>query len=236
VSNEPNPFLDRSPWLRITFGGQLARAGLTKIDGVSTEDEWKEQTSKETSGRIWVFAGTKRGKPKLTFICWDDDSYAWLQEHWEMLKPVPNLGGGPSSVPVAPTGGTQYAAAAQVKPGNVGSPPALSKAGDFDIPDNAPTKVASVGPKPPTISVDYPSLARHNITALARAKWTDVGFTETNGYEVDIEYVAQDPPKLAGTGALAPAKPASPGSQFVGGGAAQAPGTGSPAATQAAGT
>jgi hypothetical protein len=237
MSDEPNPFVNRAPWTVIRFGGVIMRAALIAIDDVSTEDQWQEQASKETSGKVQVFQGTKKGKFKAKYLCWNEDSYKAVQEHWEMLKPVPTLGGGSgTSAPKAPTGGSQYMAAAQVKPGQVGGVPAPSK---FDAIDTAASDTkdksggkSNPGPKPPTISVEYPSLQRHGITAVARGKWTDVGFTETNGYVVDIEYVAQDPPKPAGTGALAPAQAAA-GAQL----AQKKPdgSTPSPAAAQAGG-
>lgn len=242
MSNEPNPLdpATRGPWTRIYHGGILCRAALTKIDGVSTEHAWKDQQSKETSGRVWSFTGTTRSKFKCDYVCTTPDEYAWLQAHWEMLKPVPGSNGGAGVTPKAPTGGTQYAAPADTKPGAVGSPSSPAKADAVDAGTSASTTKSSTpnpGPRPPTIAVDYPSLLRHGVTAVAAGKWEDKGFTETLGYEVEIEYVPQDPPKPAGGGALAPATPVAQGQQFSGGSPVQgSASTGAPAAAQAGGT
>ncbi len=241
----PNWFTDREPWLRIRFGGQLARAALTKVNGLSTKDEWKKQKSKEASGQTKVFSGTTVGDPKLTFLATTADEYAWILEHWEQLKPVPGLGGSSGGTPAA--GVPAFALGSPA--GKGGTTPAAPSTTTKTVPDPAADKADATkssssstpdpGPRPPTISVEYPWLLLHGITAVARAEWEGPTATETNGVEVTITYSAQDPPKPAGTGTMAPA---APGSQFAigspagpGGAAAPAGGGGATQGNAAAG-
>lgn len=203
----PNFFTNRAPWLNITFGGSFTpRAALTAINGVSTEDKWQKQASKETSGSVAVFQGTTWGDVELTFLGTEDADFDDLRTLWDLLAPKPGQGTGTGTTT---TPGQTFA---------IGSPakgqaaPTAPTASNFNIPNNEPAKTPSVGPRPPTISVQYPLLAWHGITAVARAKWEGPTPTDTNGLEVKLKLIADKPPTPAGTGAMSPA---SPGSQYA---------------------
>jgi hypothetical protein len=216
---EPNPFRDIGPWCEVLIGGNLIKASLTKINGVSTKDEWKKQKSKESSGSTKVFAGTTVGDPKLTFTAVDEDEFDDLRDFWDLLAPKPGQGG--TGAPAAPTGGTQYTAAAQPRGEAVGSPPAASASTDTTSSADASSSSSSSsaskdnpGPRPPTVSIQNEILRWHGITSIARGEWEGPTPTETRGWEVVLTVVPQDPPKPAGAGAMAPAKP---GDKFSGG-------------------
>ncbi len=228
MSFSPNPFAPdgRAPWLVIGFGGVVLRkVSLTKINGVSTKHEWKEQKSKETSGSVNTFSGTKYGHPKLTFEAASEEDFDELSALFDRMKPVPGQGGTGSTGTPSPTLGTPASFAIGSAAGKGGATAPAAPGGGADAPEKpaSSSSTPNPGPRPPTISVQYPSLARHGILACALEEWVDVGFTATNSYEVEITIIPDKPPTPAGAGAMAP--PA-PGSQFSagGGGGAGAPG------------
>lgn len=197
----PNFFTDRLPWQDIYFAGQRVLAALTEINDVSTEDAWQKQKSKETSGAVAVFQGTTWGDFSLTFEATDSADFDDLRILWKLLAPNPSKGTGTGTVKIP----TQVLV--------VGSPSAtdsvITPSTDFVIPNNEPSKIPSVGPRPPTISVQHPILAWHGITAAARKKWEGPTPTATNGVRVKITMIADKPPRLAGTGAMGPPQPSS---------------------------
>lgn len=208
-----NPFRDRSPWLQIRFGGSLALPALTAIDGIETSDKWTAAKSKETSGVSNTYGGTTKGKPKLTFVATTAEEYDWLGDLWNMLEPKPGQGGGAAKADVP-----AFVLGSPAAKDSSGAPAAPATTTTTTIPDPADKSAKkgdatpSPGPRPPTISIDYPFLLWHGIVAVSREKWEGPKFTDTNGVEVSITFCAQDPPKPAGTGTQAPA---SPGSQYA---------------------
>lgn len=216
MSPFPNYFRNRSPWLDIRFGGRLVKAALVEINGIATKDEWKKQKSKETSGQVNVFAGTTWSDPKFTFEAVDAGDFDDLRRLWELLAPVPGLGG--TSLPAGVPSG-------YVSGGPVGSPPASNAAASGTVGVAVGGKTGSKdgwpggpgipdpGPRPPTVTVQYPPLAWHGITAVARASWEGPIFTATGSIRHIITFVAEKPPKLAGAGAMTPAKDI--GSQYA---------------------
>jgi len=226
----PNPHAPggRKPWTVITFGnGAPVKAALTEIDGVSTEHTWKEQKSKETSGSTNVYAGAKYDKPKLTFLCADGDGYTAeecqddLWALWQLMKPVPGQGTGTPAATPAP--GQTFAIGSPAKGSSAGS----SSSSTTTETDSSSSKKTDAkdnpGPRPPTIAVSYPSLAWHEITACALAKWEGPYLTDTNATRVVITIIPDKPQVPAGVGAMADQ---APGSQFSARGGAGAGNTG----------
>lgn len=224
MSFTPNYFVDPEPWLTISFGsGAPILAALTKIDGVSTEHTFKDQKAKEKSGSANVFSGTKWDKPKLTFTATDADDFDDLRALWDLMKPVPGQGTGGATTPT-PTPGQTFAIGSPAKADtSAASTGAASTITDPTDKTAAKSKDPDPGPRPPTIAVHHPLLAWHEIFACALTKWEGPTHTDTNGMEVVITIVADKPAVPAGTGTMAP--PA-PGSQFVGGAAGNAGGSG----------
>ena len=227
----PNPLdpAQRAACLQIRFGGVLALAALTKIDGVKTTDTWKEQKSKETSGSVNSFSGTKYGHPKMTFVATTPAEWVWIAMLWNLLAPVPGLGQVSTTMPTPGTAPQQVSAigsapaaaaptaqslldAAQTAYANVGA--AAAPSSDTTGSSSSGSTTPDPGPRPPTISVQYWALAFHGITAVAREEWDGPYFTDTNGVEVHITFIADKPPVPAGAGAMAPPPTTPPGQQY----------------------
>ena len=211
MSDFPSFFADRPAWLNIGFGGQPMRAALVEINGLSTEDEWQKSKSKETSGAVAKFCGSTWGDPELTFECVDAAEERELRRLWDLLAPVPGQATATTQAPATSEAQT-YGIGSPSKSGSSGSSTGglgtgAAAGGDFKIPGNEQTKAPSVGPRPPTISVQYLPLLWHGITAVARKKWEGPIITETNAVRHKLTFIADKPPKPAGTGAMAPAKP-----------------------------
>jgi len=239
----PNFFIERGPWTVITFGsGAPVKAALTKIDGVSTKHTWKEQKSKETSGSVNTFSGTKYGHPKLTFTAADAADFDDLRALWDLMKPVPGVAGTGTPPAATPAPGQTFAIGS---PPNKGDSSSSSSSTGNTVDNTSATKTTEKkddpGPRPPTIAVDYPGLKWHDITACALEEWEGPTPTEENGLELVITIIPDKPAVKAGTGAMAAAPPAAPGSQFTsnagasgasaagaGGGAAPSAGAGGP--------
>ncbi len=226
---DTNPFDDLAPWNRIRLGGMLFdELRLVEIDGVSTKDEWKEQKSKESSGKVYVFAGTTVDKPKLTLEACDRAAFVELRRIWDLLKPVPGQGG---TVPAAKTPSQTFAIGSPAAPGSSGSTAPTGQGGVFTVPSGSTSTGSSSsssstdnpGPRPPTIRVENEILKWHGITAIARGQWDGPRPTPTNSWRVVLTVVPQQPPTPAGAGAMAPP---SPGSQFAIGSPAGANGSG----------
>jgi hypothetical protein len=221
---EPNFFDDdqREPWTKISFGnGAPVKAALTKIDGVSTKHTWKEQKSKETSGSVNTFSGTKYGHPKLTFTAVDEEDFDDLRALWNLMKPVPGQGTGAPAATPAP--GQTFAIGSPAKGSSAGSSSSSSTTTETDTSSKKTDAKDNPGPRPPTIAVSYPLLLWHDITACALEEWEGPTPTDSNGMEVVITIIPDKPPVPAGVGAMA--APA-PGSQFSASGGAGAGGTG----------
>jgi hypothetical protein len=212
----PNYFdpTQRAPWLVIRFGGVPIVAALTKIDGVETEHKWKEQTSKETSNSVNVYAGAKVGHPELTFTSADEADFAGVLRLIDLLTPVPGLGTGAAPAPAAASAGSPY----QIGGGGSASSGASSPADTSGSTSTAST-TPNPGPRPPTVTVDYPPLRIHGITACALEKLSGPYFTATNGMELKIKLIPDKPPVPAGAGAMAPPPPATQYTSAGGGGA-----------------
>jgi len=225
----PNFFTNRAPWHDIYFGGVRMNCALVEINGVATEDAWQKQKSKETSGQVAVFQGTTWADFDITLEECEEGDEDEVRGLWEKLAPVPGLGTNTGTVTPPSQTKAIGSPAFTGNAGKTGSSAASSTSSatsstDFNIPNNEPSKgPPSPGPRPPTISVQHPILAWHGITAVARKKWEGPIVTETNSIRHKITFIADKPPTPAGTGAMGPAAPSSPGSQFVGGGAATGP-------------
>jgi hypothetical protein len=237
----PNPFRDVGPWNTLRLGGVLVKPLLVEIDGVKTTDEWKDQKSKESSGKVWVFQGTTKDKPKLTLEAPDEESFDDLLRLWEQLKPVPGLGGvsapttstasapttAVGSPPAPPVTAESLLAQAQAKLAALNNPSAASSTtGSSSSTAGAGAAAAATsnpGPRPPTVSVQNAILAFHGIFAVARGEWDGPKPTPTRSWKVVLTVIPQEPPTPAGTGAMAPV---ASGSQWAGGGSAGAAATG----------
>lgn len=260
-----NYFRNPKPWTEIHMAGRLIRSALVELNDVSTEDEWKKQKSKETSGSVNSFSGTKQNNFTMTFEGVDENDFDDLGDLWNALAPVPGLGGGTTSATTAaPMTAPGQPSATAVAVGNAAAAESKASGGDWvdqwqaraaaqtDSSSSAldsvnadtgkdTSKEPSPGPRPPTVAVDHPLLRWHGITAAARKKWEGPFVTETNSVRVKLTMIPDKPPTPAGTGAMAPPKP---GSQFtIGGGGGSGGGTtssqdaiGQHAAADAAGT
>lgn len=229
-------FRNRHAWEILKFGGRPLRAVFTKVGNVTTKDAWKAQKNKESSGSTNVFGGTTKEPLKITLVAHDLHAELEIRRLWKLLEPVPGLGGSTGGAVKPPSG---YAAG-----GPVGSPPAAGSAagtapktglaggsaGGADDKSKGAT-TPDPGPRPPTISIDYPPFRYHGITAVARQEWTGPELLDDGGMQFELTFIVQDPPKPAGAGAMGPT---TPGSEFSGGGAGAANGT--PATPQAQAT
>jgi hypothetical protein len=213
----PNPFRDPAPWNTVRIGGRLIKATLTKINGIKLEDEWKVQKSKETSGSVAVFNGTKILEAiELTFEAVGEEDFDDLGDLWNLLAPKPGTGGTVGTP--APTGGNQFSGGVVTPKGNAASPSASTTAGTVDTSGGAAKSSSSStpnpGPRPPTLIIENAILTYLGVTAIARKAWEGPKCTATNSWEVVLTLIQNKPPVPAGVGAQAPPKP---GSQFSGG-------------------
>lgn len=216
----PNPFIDPRPFNRVTVAGVLVVAVLVKFNGISVEDKWKAQKSKETSGMVNVFAGTDpvggEGGFKLTFRAYDIESFDQLYDIYNALAPVPVLtttapattstsSAPTSSIGSPPSTAEGLIAQAQASLAQLSNPSAAAQtatdAGASSTPSAGPTD--NPGPRPPTVPIDNALLAFMGVTSVARKSWA---WEEGPGlsWDVTIGFLVDKPPVPAGAGAMTP--------------------------------
>ncbi|HSN15620.1 MAG TPA: hypothetical protein VLT61_13390 [Anaeromyxobacteraceae bacterium] len=204
---DPNPYDDPRPWYTVVLGGATLVAPLTKFNGMDIEDEWKVDKSKNTSGHVPKFAGTKgRTEIVLTFRACDKADFADIIRIFRLMAPAP---GAYSSAPAASPGAGQTSGVGSVASGAaVGNvDPNTGKAVD---PDNAFGAASTQttqpdpdpGPRPPTLPIQNAVCAFHQIFAVARRKIGLRYLDADNSWELDLGLIQDEPPVTIAAGAM----------------------------------
>lgn len=227
MTSWPLFFDDPTPFNRMRIAGLLVLATAVKFNGMAIEGTWKKQKSKDASGAVFAFQGMEPvgGEQgfSVTFRITNRTEEAQLESLWNALKPVPVAASAAS-----PTKATSSTPTTK----DVGAPPAATAeniiadlkkslaslnsskpAGTESTADaaTATSKAAepSPGPRPPTVPIELGWLARLGAFAGAMKKWSfddlDVE-SHPDRYDVTIAFVANDPPRAAGTGAMSAAR------------------------------
>jgi hypothetical protein len=232
MTSWPLFFDDATPFNRVKIAGQLVLATAVKMNGIAIEAEWKKQKSKDASGAVFAFQGMNpvggESGFSITFRITNSAEEAQLASLWDALKPVPVLGSAATSTtastgtpttskvgsPPAPSGGSAQQILADLQKSlaavNNPTPAATTSTADATTTTTAASQ-SSPGPRPPTVPIELGWLARLGVFAGAMKKWSfdDLDSeSHSDRYDVTIGFVANDPPKPAGTGAMAAAKPA----------------------------
>lgn len=228
MTSWPLFFDDPTPFNRVKIAGQLVLATAVKFNGLAIEAEWKMQKSKDASGSVFAFQGMKpvggEAGFSVTFRITNRTEESQLENLWNALKPVPVPGARASTSATSTSTPTTK---------NVGSPPSpsaeeiladmkasLAALNNPKPADTASTEAAtagsssstpqpSPGPRPPTVPIELGWLARLGVFAGAMGKWSYDDLDAENHpdrYDVTISFIANDPPKPAGTGAMSAAK------------------------------
>lgn len=226
----PNYFLDPEAYNRVKLGGILIKAALVEIDGIKIEAEWSAQKATGTSGPTWVFKGMNAAGPhELTFECGYDgvstpaQMFDDLRELYERFGPVPqNTGAGASKDSPYTIGQTKNAdSGGGVIPAGAGTP--------TDSSGFPKSTGQSVGPKPPTLSVENGFVNYHGTVACSLKSWDGPTPTPTRSVRVKLGIIPQKAPTKAGTGVAA-----TKGDSFTLGGASSAQGGSAAADAKAA--
>ncbi len=205
----PNYHTNPKAYHTVKVGGQRIKAPLVEIDGIKLEFEWTAQKATGTSGPTWVYKGANAAGPhKLTFRdangngataaeCFDD-----LMLLFERFGPVAQgtAGGTPTAKTSPYTAGQAANADAG---GKVPVNPQSAKTTDADgFPKSTGT---SVGPKPPTLTVENAFLAIMKTTAISLKSFEVKLSPLKDSLDFILEVIPQKAPVPAGTG-VAPAK------------------------------
>lgn len=217
---EANPHREPGAFGVVLFNGRDFGHLIYDADGLEIEDEWNVQRPVGSSGAVAVFKGTKVAE-SITFFLESTtaEEFDDLRDLWDMFAPKATSGTGTA----APTLGSTYgigSPAAKDTPAGGATPPA----GGFTIPsgtkggtstdaDGFPNSKAAgnVGPRPPTVTVEFELAKFIGVLAVARKKWKGPKNTDTNSWRVELTVIQNKPPTPAGVGQQSAAK----GSQFT---------------------
>jgi len=199
----PNYFEDPEFYQRVKIGSVPILAALVEIDGIKIEAEWAEQKPTGSSGATYVFRGMKPAGPhELTFECAYDGRttpaamFADLRDLYERFGPVaqPLPGGATSKDSPFTVGQTKNADSGGAIPAGAGTP--------TDSSGFPKSTGQSVGPKPPTLSVENGFVNYHGTVACSLKSWDGPTVTPTRSIRVKIGIVPQKALQPAATGVV----------------------------------
>lgn len=244
-----NPWDNPDFFQRVKIGGRLIKATLTEINGNKIEFEWAVQRPLGSSGATNVYKGAKPAGPaELTFEIagdsvddlraqWDD-----MRELFEMIGPKPGTSQAGAGSTVGSPGSAAYGKGYVNQSSNSNPAPTptaddllkqaqaalaqLQAGGPAAAPGAAAPPVASilsVGPKPPTLSLENGYFNYVGITAASISSWDGPKPSATNSMIVKVIMVLQKAPKPAAVGAASPVSPSNPGQKTIAFGEIQGP-------------